>query len=137
MKSNPQTFKISIPSMIENINIVESFIENACEKYHINEDIYGNILIAVTEAVNNAIKHGNQENKKKLVNLEMLSSEQKITFYVEDEGTGFDFKHLSDPTSPENLEAEGGRGIFLMKHLADEVNFFDGGRKVELVFYMF
>lgn len=136
MNSPSKSFKISIPSLIDNINIVESFIENACDENKISEDIYGNILIAVTEAVNNAIKHGNKEDRKKLVDLEVESSEQKVTFKIKDEGNGFDFKHLNDPTSPENLEEEGGRGIFLMKHLSDEVNFLEEGRKVELTFYI-
>lgn len=136
MNSPSKSFKISIPSLIDNINIVESFIENACDENKISEDIYGNILIAVTEAVNNAIKHGNKEDRKKLVDLEVESSEQKVTFKIKDEGNGFDFKHLNDPTSPENLEEEGGRGIFLMKYLSDEVNFLEEGRKVELTFYI-
>ncbi len=135
MNNSSKSFKISIPSLIDNINIVESFIENACDENKISEDIYGNILIAVTEAVNNAIKHGNKEDKKKLVDLEVESYEQKVIFKIGDEGIGFDFKHLNDPTSPENIEEEGGRGIFLMKHLADEVSFLDEGRKVEMVFF--
>jgi serine/threonine-protein kinase RsbW len=55
---------------------------------------------------------------------------------VKDEGPGFDYAHLPDPTSPENLEKPGGRGIFLMRHLSDEVQFRDAGRIVELSFYM-
>ena len=59
-----------------------------------------------------------------------------IKFRVEDEGKGFDFHNLPDPTSPENLEKPGGRGIFLMKHLADEVDFSEQGKVVELSFYI-
>ena len=59
---------------------------------------------------------------------------QTITFTVFDEGTGFDFNDLPDPTSPENLEKPQGRGIFLMNHLADEVNFIDNGNVVQLKF---
>ena len=55
---------------------------------------------------------------------------------MEDEGPGFDYKNLSDPTAPENLEKIGGRGIFLMKHLSDEVSFYNDGKKVELAFYI-
>jgi serine/threonine-protein kinase RsbW len=55
---------------------------------------------------------------------------------VEDEGDGFDYHNLPDPTAPENIEKPGGRGIFLMKHLSDEVEFKEGGRIVELSFYM-
>jgi serine/threonine-protein kinase RsbW len=121
---------------MENIRIVESFIDNARDTFKIDDDIYGNIMIAVMEAVNNAIKHGNAEDSKKLVSLTMQLADERIYVWIEDEGKGFDYAHLPDPTSPENLELEGGRGIFLMKHLADEVNFQDNGRKVELVFFM-
>ncbi len=131
-----KSFKIQIPSLMENIRIVESFIDNAKEKHQINEDIYGNIMIAVTESVNNAIKHGNQENEKKNVNLTMEMDDTLIKFRVEDEGGGFNPDTLPDPTAPENLDKPGGRGIFLMKHLSDEVNFAENGRVVELVFYV-
>jgi serine/threonine-protein kinase RsbW len=131
-----KSIKIQVPSVVENLRIVESFIDNAKEFYEINDDIYGNIMIAVTESVNNAILHGNKEDKTKKVNLSLFMDDDKIKFIVEDEGEGFDFTHLSDPTSPENIEKPGGRGIFLMKHLSDEVHFQDNGRKVELIFYM-
>ena len=55
------TIKIVIPSITENIRIIESFIDNAKEKFNLNDDIYGNIMIAVTESVNNAITHGNKK----------------------------------------------------------------------------
>lgn len=129
-------FKIQIPSLMENVRIVESFIDNAKDTHNISDDIYGNIMIAVTESVNNAIKHGNKEDKRKKVNLAMEMSDSRIKFLVEDEGDGFDFLHLIDPTAPENIENPGGRGIFLMKHLSDEVNFTKNGKSVELIFYM-
>jgi serine/threonine-protein kinase RsbW len=127
---------IEIPSISENIRMIESFIDNAKEKYQLNDDIYGNIMIAVTEAVNNAIKHGNQGISSKNVSLSLALEEGLIKFRVEDEGIGFDYEHLPDPTAPENLEKPGGRGIFLMKHLADEVAFNEKGKVVELSFYM-
>ncbi len=127
---------IEIPSISENIRMIESFIDNAREKYRLDDDIYGNIMIAVTEAVNNAIKHGNQSNSGKNVSLSLALEEGVIKFRIEDEGTGFDYEHLPDPTAPENLEKPSGRGIFLMKHLADEVAFNEKGKVVELSFYM-
>lgn len=127
---------IEVPSLSENIRMIESFIDNAREKFHLNDDIYGNIMIAITEAVNNAIKHGNQSDSSKNVSLSLALDESTIRFTVKDEGHGFDYEHLPDPTAPENLEKPGGRGIFLMKHLSDEVEFKDGGRIVELSFYM-
>jgi serine/threonine-protein kinase RsbW len=131
-----KNIRIEIPSLAENIRMIESFIDNAKEKYQLDDDIYGNIMIAVTEAVNNAIKHGNRSDSTKNVSLTLSFEEGLIKFKIEDEGTGFDPSHLPDPTSPENIEKPGGRGIFLMKHLSDEVQFDDNGRVVELSFYM-
>ncbi len=130
------SIKIEIPSLSENIRMIESFIDNAKDKFDLDDDIYGNIMIAVTEAVNNAIKHGNQKDKKKNVILALQLKEGRIVFIVEDQGLGFNYQELPDPTAPENIEKPGGRGIFLMKHLADEVNFEEDGRIVSLVFYM-
>ncbi len=127
---------IQIPSLVENIRIVESFVDNAKEKYELNDDVYGNIMIAVVESVNNAIIHGNQTNKSKNVALSASLLEEEIKFTITDEGDGFDFHNLPDPTAPENIEKVGGRGIFLIKHLADEVHFNDDGRTVELTFYL-
>ena len=130
------TISIQVPSILENIRMIESFIDNAKEKFDLDDDIYGNIMIAVTEAVNNAIKHGNSGNKSKNVYLSLSLDESLIKFTIKDEGTGFNYESLPDPTAPENLEKPGGRGIILMKHLSDEVEFKDNGSVVELSFYM-
>jgi serine/threonine-protein kinase RsbW len=130
------TISIQVPSIIENIRMIESFIDNAKERFDLDDDIYGNIMIAVTEAVNNAIKHGNNGNKSKNVDLSLSLQDNLIKFVIKDEGGGFNYEHLPDPTAPENLEKPGGRGIFLMKHLSDEVQFKENGRIVELSFYM-
>lgn len=130
------TISIQIPSIIDNIRMIESFIDNAKERFHLDDDIYGNIMIAVTEAVNNAIKHGNRGDLDKNVSLSLILNDNLLKFIVRDEGNGFDYHHLPDPTAPENLEKLGGRGIFLMKHLADEVDFKKDGSIVELSFYM-
>ncbi|MBF9253093.1 ATP-binding protein [Pontibacter sp. 172403-2] len=126
--------KIQIPSLIENIRVVESFIDNSREEFEFEDDIYGNIMVAVTESVNNAIRHGNKFDKDKNVFLTLQVEDNKLLFEVEDEGPGFDYEHLPDPTAPENLESPGGRGIFLMRNLCDEVNFAASGKKVQLIF---
>ncbi|GMQ30139.1 ATP-binding protein [Algoriphagus confluentis] len=131
-----KSIKISIPSLIENIKIIESFIDNAKESFDINDDIYGNIMISVTECISNAIIHGNRGDKNKLVNLELKMEDDQLKFIIQDEGQGFDLSELPDPTAPENLEKPGGRGIFLIRHLSDEVKFEDGGKKTILSFYM-
>lgn len=128
--------KIQIPSLVENIRVVESFIDNSKDTFHIEDDIYGNIMVAVTEAVNNAIRHGNKFDKDKNVYLSLYVNQDRVRFEVEDEGPGFDYTNLIDPTAPENLENPGGRGIFLIRHLADEVKFHKDGRNVQLTFML-
>ncbi|OHX68568.1 ATP-binding protein [Flammeovirga pacifica] len=129
-------FKLKIPSLIENVRIAESFIDQARDEFNFNDDIYGNIMIAVTESVNNAIIHGNRNDKEKNVHLELNVTDKEIGFTIEDEGKGFDYDALPDPTAPENIDKPGGRGIFLMKHLADEVEFSKEGRAITLTFYI-
>lgn len=131
---NPVT--IEFPSILDNIKIVESFIDNSKEEYRISDDLYGNILIAITEAVNNAIQHGNKYDKEKIVRLTFLSGPSEVSFIIEDEGSGFDYHKLPDPTSSDNLLKPDGRGIFLMKHLCDVLKFENQGKKVEMVFYL-
>ncbi len=131
-----KSINIQIPSLADNIRIIESFIDNAKEKFKLNDDIYGNIMISVTESVNNAIKHGNRNEKAKNVSISLMLDDSQLKFRVADEGNGFDYHNLPDPTAPENIEKPGGRGIFLMKHLADEVVFSHNGSVVELTFYI-
>lgn len=135
IRSQMQAIKIEIPSLTENIRIVESFIDNVKDKFHIDDDLYGNIMVSVTEAVNNAIRHGNNCDKNKNVILSAIAEENTLKFVVEDQGNGFDYENLPDPTAPENLDKLSGRGIFLMKQLSDEVKFFEDGKTVELTFY--
>ena len=125
---------LSIPSELNNLPVVESMIDKACQTIGIDEDMYGNVLIAVTEAVNNAIIHGNAMHTSKEVKLEFYETSDGFGFKICDEGLGFDHGHLPDPTAPENIEKEIGRGIFLMRNLADEVSFNDSGNEVNVFF---
>ncbi len=125
---------IEIGSDLKFMSEVEQLIDTVCEDLKLNEDNYGNILIAVTEAVNNAIVHGNHNDEDKLVKLAVENNGEKVTFTVEDEGKGFDHDNLPDPTAPENIEKPDGRGIFLMKNLSDEVSFDLNGSKVSITF---
>lgn len=129
-----QVLKIKITSVRENVRVVEKFIEKAKSQYNINEDIYGNMMVAITESVSNAIIHGNNQDETKSVNLQMNMDESQICVEVQDEGKGYDYENIPDPTAPENIEKPGGRGLFLMKHLCDKVEFFDHGKKIHLIF---
>src|ERR1017187_5168952 len=125
---------MTISSKTENIVMVEGLINEICEKFKISEDYYGNILVALTEAVNNAIQHGNKNNPSKHIDITFKIRPDHISFTIKDEGPGFDFSHLPDPTAPENIEKLNGRGVFLMKNLADKVEFEDNGSTVKLDF---
>ena len=130
----PVADKISLASESKSLLVLEEWINKLCDLYQISVEQYGNVLIAITEAVNNAIIHGNKNMANKKTDIEYNIENQTITFTIFDEGIGFDFNDLPDPTSPENLEKPQGRGIFLMNHLADEVNFIDNGNVVQLKF---
>lgn len=127
---------ITFKTKPENLNLVEDFLEQTCEKHDIQADVFGNILVSVTEAVNNAIYHGNQSNEDLDVLLEYVLDKElsKISFIVTDKGNGFDYNNLPDPTAPENIGMIGGRGVFLIKQLADWVIFNDDGSVIELQF---
>ena len=126
--------RVTISSSTTEIAKVESLIDKVCEWNNFSEDNYGNVLIAVTEAVNNAIEHGNLNVQEKQVTINCVYDKNVLRFSVKDEGRGFDFNNLPDPTDPENLEKPNGRGIFLMRNLADKVEFSENGSKVDIEF---
>ncbi len=125
---------LSIPSDFESVSQVEMLVDRVCNQLGVNEDFYGNVLIAVTEAVNNAIEHGNGKVITTEVKVSVGDNPSEFCFNVKDQGRGFDFDHLPDPTAPENILKENGRGIFLMKNLADEVVYEDAGTSVNIYF---
>ncbi len=127
--------KLVLMSQPESINSVEKLIDDIRDEHKISEDCYGKMLMGVTEAVTNAIYHGNKSDTSKKVNLSYQFDTDKITFVITDEGNGFDYYHIPDPTAPENLEKVSGRGIYLMKHLSDQLIFANNGSTVEMQFY--
>ena len=126
---------LKFASRSENIVLVEKLIDKVCDDFQLNEDFYGNILVAVTEAVNNAIYHGNKADPTKKVNVSFIPQDGKmLKFVISDEGEGFNYDSLPDPTDPANIEKINGRGVFLMKNLADDISFSENGNTVELLF---
>lgn len=125
---------ITFKSEIENIHLAEQLIDDVCTNHSIKEEFFGEILISLTEAVNNAIVHGNRLDPSKMVSVHFHEDGKNMFFTVEDEGPGFDYQNLPDPTSPENIEKPHGRGVFLMRQLADTCDFEDGGKVVKLSF---
>ena len=125
---------LSLSSDPKNVARVEPFVELIFQQYQLSPDIYGNILISLTEAVTNAITHGNKSDVSKRVRVKIRKLNDQMAFLVSDEGLGFDYSNLPDPTAPENLLKIGGRGVFLMQQLSDDVVFHDDGRTIEIKF---
>jgi len=132
---NTSLYTIQLPSKIESITIVENFIDELSAKYRFSDEIYANVLTCLSEAVINAIVHGNRQSpdKKVFINLEVIEN-KRLIFTVSDEGEGFDFNNLPDPTAPENIENLTGRGVFIIKKLADQCIFNSRGNELELHF---
>ncbi|MCZ6758263.1 MAG: ATP-binding protein [Bacteroidetes bacterium] len=99
-----------------------------------NMDVIHKVMLLTSEAVTNGMKHGNQLDKNKSVVIDFMCHENSFEVWVEDEGNGFDRDAIPDPLSSEHLMDEGGRGIFLIEKMADEVNYEKGGRRVGMVF---
>jgi serine/threonine-protein kinase RsbW len=123
-----------LPSDYQSLIDVEKLVGTVCEEFGVQEDAFGNVLIAVSEAVNNAIQHGNQNNPDAKVEVTVGNQADVFCIQIKDQGTGFSYESLPDPTAPENLLKDSGRGVFLMQRLADEVEFVNTGSVVNLYF---
>ena len=127
-------FEMTIRSSLEEIEAVEEMAERAADKMKFSEEERDSLAIAVTEAVNNAIIHGNKQDRRKRVNLRFDFEGEKLIVKIRDQGTGFNPDKISDPLAPENLLKESGRGVFILSTLMDEVKFnFDKGTEITLV----
>ena len=128
------TFNYRIASLPENINQLNSILDQIQLLQVIDSECLVNIELVLGEALNNAIIHGNLGDGEKNVSVDLTMENNYLTFIVSDEGKGFNYNSLPDPTLPENLEKTTGRGVFLMKNLCEWVVFSNNGSCVELKF---
>jgi serine/threonine-protein kinase RsbW len=130
-----EEFTLSIPSATDNIHQVERFIEEICDRFNLTSNYFGNISLAILEAVDNAIKHGNESSKEKKVELKLEIKPGLLKFKVLDEGQGFDYAAIPDPTDPlQSTFGERGRGLFIIRSMSDEVIFNDKGNEITMLF---
>lgn len=134
MGKSQYTVMLKLTSHPRTIAEIETFVERLAQQYKLGPDLHGNILISLTEAVNNAIIHGNCNDESKTVHIQLRKQKNKLAILVSDEGCGFNVQNLPDPTAPENVFKIGGRGVFLMKELSDKIRFFNNGSTVEMQF---
>lgn len=125
---------LKVRSNPRNVAQIVPFLEEALSSYKITDDKYGEILVSLTEAVANAIIHGNCNDETKTVEVECRTKQNEVAFRVSDEGCGFDPNAIPDPTCTENILTLGGRGVFLMRELCDKLQFHNNGRTVEMRF---
>ena len=125
-------YTLKLPSRTNSITLVENFIDELSVKYGFSDVIYANVLTCLSEAVVNGIVHGNRQNpeKKVYINLDVIEEKQLI-FTISDEGEGFNLNSLPETRATENLT---GRGVFLIKKLADQCIFNSKGNELELHF---
>ncbi len=129
--------ELRIPSSNENLTKVENFVDEICEAYYITNSYYGNILMAILEAVKNAILHGNKNNPDKKVKISFKSVPNGLCFSIKDQGDGFDFRNVPNPIEAgDGLAKDVGKGIFLIRSLADQVSYNSKGNVVEIVFFI-
>lgn len=139
MNTSPNVFSapsghLTLPAQSESLRTVEQLVQHLFDVHAISFDYLGNVLIALSEATNNAIQHGCPGGCLPEFELFYAYSDHTLRFAVKDCGPGFCEENVPDPTLPENLERECGRGIFLMRRLSDELSYSDEGRQVDLIF---
>lgn len=130
--------ELTIFSDPQNVRLVEDFIFESCETLRLSDDDINALMIAVTEASNNAIHHGNQGDPGKTVKVSMDLNGNQLTVSVTDQGKGFDPHKLPDPLAEENLLKTSGRGVFLMKNIMKDVkySFSPEGTTVTMTFHV-
>ena len=118
---NKQT--ISFPSDVEYLEKIEKTSAKIASKAGFDESTVDDISIALTELVNNAIHHGNKNDTNKKVIVSFSVDEKKLSISISDEGAGFSPTSISNPVHPDNLMADNGRGIYLVRALMDNVEY--------------
>ena len=128
------TFSLELPSDLRLIEATVGYLEGRCRAF----DFEGprldlNFRVGVTEALANAVLYGNNADPTKTVRVEISVHETKVEIIVIDQGPGFDPGTVPDPTEPENLDSPGGRGLFLIRNLMDEIEYNERGNAVRMV----
>ncbi|MCZ6702321.1 MAG: ATP-binding protein [Ignavibacteria bacterium] len=118
-----ENYNVEIESDPNNLITVEEFVNYFCKDINLTDDQLANVLLAVTEATTNAIIHANKCDQSKMVTIDVKVNETKLVVKVKDEGEGFDPADIPDPTEPENLLNESGRGVYLMRVYMDNVEY--------------
>ncbi len=132
MKTEQRTLRLQ--SLPENIHQVEQLVEDICDDYGLNQNYFGCINVALTEAFTNALEHGNKRDPEKTITIAFEKKSTGLTFNIKDEGQGFDYQRIPDVADDGKEKTFPGRGIFLIKSLSDDVNYVGKGNEIEIGF---
>ncbi|HSE97502.1 MAG TPA: ATP-binding protein [Blastocatellia bacterium] len=110
-----------MPSDLRYLDGVLEYLNERLLRFGIVNPGDSEVLIALDEAIVNAIKHGNKCNPEKLVHIIAELSMCGARFTIQDEGSGFVKDNVPDPTDPSRLLETSGRGLLLINHIMDEV----------------
>lgn len=130
MKGNSKK-ELVIRSDTKNLVDVEKFIEYVFEQFELSDEIFFRCILSVKEAVTNSIIHGHKYDSEKKICIKAYRCSKYLYIKVIDEGEGFDYEAVNDPTRVEFLTLEGGRGLFFMKNMCDAIFFREKGNIVE------
>ena len=122
--------KFKISSDLKRIKEVSGKILRTLNKRKLDQTFLFDIKLAGEEATINAIKYGNKSQVEKTVSINCDITKEAVVITVEDEGEGFNFRDLPDPTKDENILKAGGRGLFLIRNLMDKVEFNTKGNRI-------
>ncbi len=129
-----KNLSLKLNSNLNELDRIDKFVSEIGSVVGIEGDLRHHIMLVLTEAVTNAILHGNKESKSKFVVLEANITTRRLILSVQDEGDGFDPESIPSPIKKENLLKSSGRGIWLIHEFADNVSFSDRGRKITIEF---
>lgn len=130
MNKNPEI--LAIKSDKKELVKVENFLHQVFEKEELPKECFNKVYLCISEAVINSIEHGNKYDSEKQVDIQINCMKGNISIVVNDEGDGFDYKLIEDPTLKNNIRKETGRGIHIMKSLCSKVEFRNQGKCVEI-----
>ena len=134
--AEPTAFALELPSDLRLIDTAITYLVTRCREYHFaGSRLTLNFRVGVAEALANAMIYGNGSDPSKRVRVEVELDPERINVRVVDQGSGFDPGDVPDPTLPEHLEATGGRGLFLIRSLMDEVDFNECGNCIRLTLF--
>lgn len=132
--TNSSFKEIVLESSFDEVEHLEDYVNELQDWAEFKDEDYARIMLTLSEAVTNAIVHGNKENPEKQVIIRSKLTNGTLYISVKDEGAGFDPSNIPNPLKEENLMNIGGRGVYLIKEYADDLHFYENGTKLEMLF---